>query len=614
MSRVEEFDAFYDSTRQYVLHLTYALAGDVNVAAVAVRDAYADTWQGWSKLRNRDPLSFVRSESWRQAVLQRSTHLLRRKHAPEGDQALLDALHDLPGNARRLLVLQTIGELNLDDTAREVGLTEETAASATSIARSAVERKLGVSRYDMESRLRDLRLVTDQVAFERPSLARRRAGKRGRRRTVAIVVAGVLAVGAAGVVVTQGGPLDNARELANGVRQLPTPPVDSLAMSDDDMLDEPQIGRIDPTDHKWQVSSTDTDIGQRDNLSTCPAHRLADRRAAAGWVRTYEPKNFSNEYAVQSLEVSRNKANAKRGFQQTVRWYADCAVPRLQLMKSYSVEHKNRDTVIMRMRRWDKPVRTYTIGISRSDVVTTAVVHETEGMRGPAIGAFSRTIDDSLSSLCEEKDKSCKKPGKVKPTLPPETSTATGFLGVIDLPPVTRIDDLWVGTDPGSADPNTSATQCDRTEFTGKAVEEAQARTFLIPEADELSETPFGISQTVGSFVGPRAAEAFASGIIERVDGCSNLAATVRKGHPISAEGVTGKTWQLTLELSEKNTQTYRLGVARAGDLVTQVTFLPEEKYDIRDAGFNALVERAGERLRTRGTSAATASGPADDQ
>lgn len=602
MSRVEEFDAFYDSTRQYVLHITYALSGDLNLAALAVRDAYADTWQSWSKLRNRDPLAFVRSESWRQTVLQRSTHLLRRRHSVDGDQALLDALHELPGNARRLLVLQTVGELDVDDTAREVGVTEETAGSATTLAREALERKLGVSRYDVESRLRDLRLVTDQVPFERPSLARRRARKRGRLRTVGIVAAGVLAVAAAGVLVTQGGPLDNSVEASGRFHTLPTPPIDELPMADDDMLEEPQIDKVDRTKHKWQVTSTDTDIGERDNLSTCPAHRFADPRAAAGWVRTFEPKNFSNEFAVQSIEVSRSTANAERGFQQTVRWYADCAVPRLQLMRSYSVKHQDRDTVIMQLRRWEKPVRSYTVGISRSGAVTSALVHETEGMRGARLNAFSRTLDDSLRPLCDDGDKACRKPGKVKRSLPPETGTAPGFLGVIDLPPVAGIDDLWVGTEPDSARNNLSATQCDKAEFTGKGVDSARLRTFLIPEADELDKTPFGMSQTVGTFDSTKAASTFVRDLTKRVDGCEDkiLSATVRKGSRISGPGVTGQTWKLTFEVDKKHSQVYRLGVVRAGDLVSQVTFLPAGKHDIRPADFDALVERAGERLRTR--------------
>lgn len=601
MSRLEEFDAFYDSTRQYVLHLTYALSGDINLATAAVRDAYADTWQSWSKLRNRDPLSFVRSEAWRESVLQRSTHLLRRRQIDQVDQPLLDALHDLPGNARRLLVLQTIGELHLDDTAREVGLTEETAVSATKLAREALERKLGASRYEVETRLRDLRLVTDQVPFERPSLARRRARKRGRRRTIAIVAAGVLAVASAGVVVTQGGPLDNAADASGAFHARATPPIDELPMADDDMLEESEIGRIDRSDHTWEVTSTDTDIGQRDNLSTCPAHRFADRRAAAGWVRTFEPKNFSGEYAVQSVEVSRNKANAQRGFEQTVRWYADCAVPRLQLMRSYKVDDKDGQTVIMQLRRWQDPVRTYTVGITRAESVTSAVVHETEGMRGAPLGAFAKTVDSSLSELCDEDDRGCKNPGKVRPSLPPETTDANGFLGVIDLPPVTKVNDVWVGTDPGSTGEDQSTTECDKADFTSKAVESARTRTFLIPEADALAGTPFGMSQTVGQFRSPKAASRFAQGIQKRIAGCEEkvLAATVSDATRVSGVGVTGQTWKLTFELDKKRSQVYRLGMVRSGDLVSQVTFLPEGKRDIREDHFNALVERAGERLRT---------------
>ena len=616
MTRVEEFDSFYDSTRQYVLHQTYALSGDLAIATAAVKDAYSQTWQDWSKLRCRDPLSFVRSESWRRAVLQRSTHLLRRKHNDDHDQELLDALHELPGNARRLLVLQTIGELTLGDAAHEVGVTEATAESAATTAREALESRLGADGHAIVTRLHELRQQSDAVPFERPSLARRRARRRGRRRTVALVAAGVLAVLGAGVVVTQGGPLDNPADAAKGPHR-PVADTDELPMSDDDMLDEAQVGQLSKNKKKaWEVSETGKDMAARDDLSTCPAQRYADRQAAAGWVRTFEPTGKSDDSAVQSIEVSRDEEHAERGFARTVRWYADCSVPRLQLVGSYAVQHKGRETVVLQMRKWAKPARTYTVGISRAGVVTSSLVHSAKGSKGPSVDAFSRAIDSSLEPLCDEDDKACTKPGKVRKSLPPETSTATGFLGVIDLPPIEGTDELWIGTDPASARPNLSATRCDNTKFVGKKIKIARGRTYVIPEEKKLtdSDSPFGLSQTVGAFKSSDAAKQFVEKLKSRVDECDNddPATKVSDGNSIDGPGMTGKTWQLTFEVDDKTKVNYRLGVVRAGDQVAQILFTPVKKFDIPGDDFDKLITRAGERLRTRGTDKAKAASPAD--
>ncbi|MGH3423331.1 MAG: hypothetical protein ACRDO8_01305, partial [Nocardioidaceae bacterium] len=78
MTRVEEFDTFYNSTRRHMLHLTYALCGDRNTAAATVAEAYRHAWQQWPKLRGRDSLAYLRNEAWRLSVFERGKHPWRR--------------------------------------------------------------------------------------------------------------------------------------------------------------------------------------------------------------------------------------------------------------------------------------------------------------------------------------------------------------------------------------------------------------------------------------------------------------------------------------------------------------------------------------------------------
>jgi len=172
MTRVDEFDAFYHDSRRQVLHLTYAVTGDLTAAILAVQDAYAHAWQHWPKLRHSDPLSQVRPEAMRLATLRRGTNLLRRRRRTDTDTELLAALGALSANPRRLVLLQTAGGLDIAAAAREVGLTADHAVEATDRAVTELEDSLDASTGQIERRLEDLRRVTDAASLPRASVIR----------------------------------------------------------------------------------------------------------------------------------------------------------------------------------------------------------------------------------------------------------------------------------------------------------------------------------------------------------------------------------------------------------------------------------------------------------
>jgi hypothetical protein len=170
------------------------------------------------------------------------------------------------------------------------------------------------------------------------------------------------------------------------------------------------------------------------------------------------------------------------------------------------------------------------------------------------------------------------------------------MLDVIDLPPVTDVTDPWVGTRPRRAGVNAAATRCDRTDFTAGRMEDAQTRTFLVPEAD-LPNT-FGLTQTVGALP-PKAAEAFVARIRQRMAGCEeeNLGTEVFRVAQEGGDRTELDAWRLTVEVSDKQAVTYLMGVVRRGGAISQVGFTPTPRAGMAPPDFVALLERARERL-----------------
>ena len=601
MTRVEEFDTFYSATRRHLLHLTYALSGDRISAASAAAEAYRHAWQQWSKLRSGDPVEYVRHESSRLAAFQSGTHPWRRRREEEGDLELIQNLQKLSPTARRLFVLQTLGELGLDAAAREVGLTDAAAVQLTQDTLASLESTLSCDLDTLESRMRDLGRVTDRISLPRPSVIRRQSRRRNRRNTVIAVAAATAAVIAAGLVATESGPLDRvdastSRErLGDGT----TPDAKTAAPIADEsrLLDADQISRLNP-ERDWKVAGTDSNLDNQEPYATCAESRFADPDADGAFVRTFDAVGSGNESAAEAIEISANNRAADRAHRAMLRWYSDCALPRVQLMGTYTVDRPNVDVKILQLRTWGSPNRTFTVGLSRSGVINSALVHEVDGVTGPDIDQFAQSIRDSTAMVCGATGGDCGQGFDARTALPPPASDEKPFLGIVDLPPVANVDEAWVGTDSTSAAPNPAATVCDDAEFTGSNITSARSRVFVIPGEKRLPER-FGISESIARFKSNKDASRFVRDVRDKIDACpdSNLSASITQESEVKGEDITGRTWRITFEVDSNTKSFYRLGLVRRGRDVAQVSFSPTPAFDVQRSAFNELAKRSGERL-----------------
>ncbi len=599
MTRVDEFNSFYSSTFAQAVQVTYAISGDRQVAFEATVDAYRRAWRDWSKIRDRHPLSYVRNEAWKLTALSRSTHPLRRRHEEDSDTELLTALHDLSVDDRRLIVLMTLGNTDLEEASREVGLPAEEGIENVTTALAALETSLGQGIDEIERRMHALAVVTD--ALDVPSSAVvRTAARRGRQRNTVLLVAAALAlIVAGGFVSTDGDALATSADLPRREKigaERADVVLDAQKIDAGDLLTPAQVKPLAPTG-TWTVEGTDTDVATTTPYSTCPTQRYSDPSPLKVFVRTFAAPDAGNARVTQSVEVSSSDKVAEESYRRLVQWYADCEHPRVQLMGSYTVKRPAGDFQIMSFRSYRTPDRTFTVGFGRSGTTTSTLVHEADGKRGPDVGTFAKALDTSVAQVCEDDDGACDEPIQVQATDPPPTSESPSFLGIVDLPPVADIKQVWAGAR-FSAKSNPAATQCDKATYTSDSVVKAGSRVYVLYQAKDLPPE-FGVAETVARFSSNKKAQSFVTKVTQKLDRCADdlLSAKVDQRSKVEAPSAAGRLWRVGFEVEDGSTVYFRTAIVRRGADVAQVTFTPSGKYNISQRAFLDLAQRAAVRL-----------------
>jgi DNA-directed RNA polymerase specialized sigma24 family protein len=606
MEREDLFDAFYRSTRTEILHQAFVLTGDLPAAQGAVREAYTMAWHHWRKVGRLDaPMDWVRPRAWQIAQRRHSARLWHRNKglSPE-HRATLDAVAKLPVLQRRVLLLTQLAGVPLPDAAREAGVTQDLAEQSLQSATAGLASQLDIDSAGVRVPLQSLGDAVAHAALPRASIVRRAGRKRRQVHTLlAGVAAAAVAVGSGAVAYAptsgQAGDLHlvqpKPRPAAtpdDGTRSLPTA---------DDLLDRDQIQRLGAA-RTWRVVRTGNNTSGDGINTVCQQHRFADPDGLSALVRVFRADGGPSRSAVQTVEISRSVREARVGFDTTVGWYAGCRVARLQLLKAYRVEHIGQQAAVLVLRVWTKPVTTYSVAVARVGAVTTSTIGRTVGGSTPPVRQVTQSLADSVAMLCGRTTApGCAKTPTFRVVPPPPSGEERGILAVVDLPPVGRIDEPWVGTTATPAVHNPSATTCDRADFAKAGAERTRTRTYLIPEAKLPAR--FGLSETYGVFASRRAASRFLQGVRHAVSRCEDrdLSTTVHAAHSDRSASTDASTWELSTAVTAKETVRFRLGFVRVGATVAELTFAPAPHDDMSDQDFRELVARAGDRLRELG-------------
>ena len=601
MEREESFDAFYRDTRRRLLHQAFALTGDQRAAGAAVRDAYVAAWHHWRKVAPlEDRSDWVRPLAWQLAQRRHAGRIWHRnKGLDDGQRATLDALGALSTPRRRVLLLVDLAGVPVTLAARELALTRDLAERHLAEARWTLQQSLGTDRAGVTAALQGLDGALDDVGLPRASIIRRAGSKRRQVHTlIAVATAVVLAVGS-GAVAYQPPPGQDRTDALEQVlpQETPTEEAEQLP-SADNLLDRHQISRL-ALGREWEVVRTHSNTGG-DGLNTiCQQERFADPDGLSALVRVFRADGKKKRRAVQTVEVSANEDQAHRAYRTTLGWYAGCQVGRLQLLRAYRVANIGDEAEVMVLRRWKRPVTTYTVALARVGAVVTSTVGQTEGAAPSPPQEVAQSLADSVAMLCARSGATdCSTEPDTREVPPPPTGSAPGMLAPVDLPPVGDIRFPWVGTKV-PARPNPSVTTCDRAAFLPSGARLTKAWTYVIPEAKVPAR--FGLSQTVGVFAGTRRAERFVSDVRARFGRCEDrdLATDVLSSDSgrVDRSRTFWSTWTFVTEVSERMSVRFRVGFVRNRDKVAQLTFVASPRDDIRPAHFRDLMVRAGDRL-----------------
>jgi DNA-directed RNA polymerase specialized sigma24 family protein len=605
MSDAERFDAFYAESRERLLVLAYGLTGDLPASRAAVRDAYIAAWHHWSKLKRLDdPETWVRPHAWSHAQRRHTARIWHRDRKLDPDvRATLDALAKMPMAARKMLLLRHLTNATAQEAAREVGLSMEDAEAQLDAATVQLAAQREVTPSDVGALLRRLTQQCEGQRWPRATIVRRAGTSRRRTRVLVgatLVVAAL--VGSGFLVADQDGVHPTLAAAGDRLTSVPTGGDTEAPPSDDGNGDESitpaamvstdQLRRALPG-HDWQVTGTDPKQG-----ATLPCQRrtYADPKASTALVRNFTARREPNRpqvAAVQTMELSTNVARAQRGFRTAGSWFAACEVPRMQLVTVRRVDHLGDAAQQYVLRSWAAPSVTFVVGTARTGRITTVTLTRMSGVDRPDLAANLRFLVAAVDDLCPTSlGGHCSAMPKAETIPAPRAGRLPMMLSEFDLPPAAGVVRPWVGTTPKQALQNLAATGCDQSSFHGGHWKHAATRSFLVPGG--ALAPAFGITETVGRL--PVAeAESFVADVRAKLASCHDreLGTEVQR---ISA-GPVMTAWRVRTEVSDTQSVTFLMGIARAGGAVAQVGFVPDGAHTMSEEQFVALVHRAGERL-----------------
>lgn len=601
----DEFDQFYKDVRTRLLLLTYCLTGDLSASRAAVRDSFIVTWHHWRKVsRLEDPEAWTRERACSHAQRRHTAKLWHREKGLDPEvKATLDALGRLPVAQRKVLLLSQLSTASLAELSREVGLprTDAERDLQTATAQFALLREIPTT--SIRSVFDPVRAHVEDSTWSRATIIRRAGAARRRTHTVvgvaasvaALVLTGTLVTDAAGVRPTLSGERVEAPEHDEPSAK-PTP--ESIDLPEDAMLSAEQVAQHVPG-KDWTVASTDDNTAGDGLVLPCQDERYADPKGAAALVRTFDPqaKKKPTVTTMQTGQASETTKAAGRSYTTMLDWFAGCTDGRAQLLQTRSVDGVGDEAMVLSLRLWDDPSSTVVVGVARTGQFTTTTMTRTPGEADPELAPAARLLGAAVSDLCTLPEAGSCTLAKTPLTTvsPPPVVVVPGMLAEVDLPPVSDVDQPWVGTEPRQAKDNAAATVCDQSDFS--TMSDNATRTFLIPKA-KLSDQ-FGLTETLGSRQTEKKAEAFVTDVRAKLANCfqKQMGTQVERVRHVDDQHQDLSVWHLTTEVTDEQTLTFWMGIVRDGASLAQIGFVPDPKVTMTADAFNALAERALARL-----------------
>src|SRR6478735_5377181 len=212
MPHPEDFDDFYLSTRRRLVLQAYALTGDLSAGRQAVREAFVAARHHWRKVgRLPDPEEWVRQRAWARAQRRHVTRLWHREKGITAEQKrVLDTLHRLPDQHRKVLLLSHLAALSSAEIGRELGERPSRVQERLARATTSFCEGTGTEPADLPRTLESLAPLAEATALPAPAVIARHGRRRHRLHLVTGTAALLVLVVAGGLFVVTEGANDSA--------------------------------------------------------------------------------------------------------------------------------------------------------------------------------------------------------------------------------------------------------------------------------------------------------------------------------------------------------------------------------------------------------------------
>ncbi len=609
MSRADAYSAFYRDSRARLLHQVYAFCGDGEVAQRALADAFVSAGHHWRKIADEpDKDAWVRERAFRASGRglnrARKPWYVRALRTADEHRPLLTALQALSPVDRKVLVLYHLVGLDLPQTGREAGVTDD--AAHRSLANSAVvlaEHGLDGSPQGVRAGLIALRTDLSDEPVDRASRLRREGNRRRRNHMgLAALCSLALVIGAGALTAAQP---ERVSSQGSGPDTVPTPGTPTSEPAPPQQIDDNTLSPLTAVERltykkPWRLDTTSSDFGTSAPYDECLQAVPADKRAMHFYTRTFHSgAGRQPTIATEAMEVSTSIQAADRTYARLVRDFSACKADNHQI-KGYSAVRGVGDTSSLIALKYvdDRGVHDQLIGVSQTGLVTIVWVVDTPNARAASPKELVRVMAASVQSACSQSMGACsRRPFLIVGQVPPKIDRAKGFLTALDLPVFDGLTEPWVATSPSVVRSNPAATGCDQADFAGARARKIEARSFVVPSARTLA-TIFGMTETRGHFASVDAANAFLRQVSRNVSRCHDrqVSLAVRSTQTLTLEQGLAKVWTVQLAASKSRDLTFKVGLFRVGTTVGQVTFTPTPRYDLSRDDYNAVIRRAALR------------------
>ena len=284
-------------------------------------------------------------------------HVARLWHREKGlsaeQKSVLDALHHLPDQQRKVLLLSNLAGFTSADIGRELGETAARIEHQLTVATRSFCERTDTPADGVLSAVELLAPIAEATALPRAPLILRAAQRRRRLHGLGGVLAVVALTLVGGLFVVQEQQIEQPAAAQRGPKANPV----SASM----LLSPTQVRRLAPKE-RWRMVGTSDNTSGRGINTVCQDSRFADPRGSGTFVRKFVAPGDPRRNYLQTVEISRGPRAAAAAYRTTLGWFAGCSKARLQLLDAYSIRGLGQEAQMLNLRIPNKVPRSYVVG------------------------------------------------------------------------------------------------------------------------------------------------------------------------------------------------------------------------------------------------------------